>query len=432
MKQFKGFKFRQRTGDKEPEQRFPVHLPLSPYQLWFTIGLLLSVLLFWVSLSAGVRESDIAELVWSSNRLAFDLYQALRDESTDLFYSPYSISLALAMTYAGAKGDTEQEMADALHFTLPQERLHAAFRDLNRSLVACGENGLRLYIVSSMWGQADHLFLSEFLTLLNESYGTGLRELDFRGDPEGSREAINQWVSEETEGMIQELIPPGGITTLTRLVLGNGVYFKAGWLYPFDKAHTSDGVFHLLDGQEVLVPMMRRKARLGYAAGAGWQAIELPYGGGETAMVIFLPRRERFEEFESTLTAQWVGEIIAILEKRDVCLTMPKFAYEAGLELKGALTELGMEAAFQPMKADFSGIDGTRDLYLDEVFHKAFITVDEAGTEAAAATAAVISTKTSPVQEPCLEVKVDRPFFLLIRDVRTEVILFMGRVLDPR
>ena len=269
----------------------------------------------------------MAELVWSSNRLAFDLYQALRDESTDLFYSSYSISLALAMTYAVAKGDTEQEMADALHFTLPQERLHAAFRDLNHSVVACGENGLRLYIVSSMWGQADHPFLSEFLTLLNENYGTGLRELDFRGNPAGSREAINQWVSgqwvsgqwvsEETEGMIQELIPPGGITTLTRLVLGNGVYFKAGWLYPFDNAHTSDGVFQLLDGQEVLVSMMRRKARLGYAAGAGWQAIQLPYGGGETAMVTFLPRRERFEEFESTLTAQWVGEIIAILERKE-------------------------------------------------------------------------------------------------------------------
>lgn len=378
------------------------------------------------------REPGIYELVRGINDFAFELYQVLRGENTNLFYSPYSISLTLAMTYAGARGNTEREMADVFHFTLPQDQLYTAFRALARELAAGGEKGLRLHIVTSIWGQVGHPFLSEFLTILNEYYGVTLGNLDFRGDPEGARKAINQWVNNETEGRIEDLIPRGGITTLTRLVLGNAVYFKAGWLYPFDEAETRDDVFHLLDGQEVYVPMMKGEALLNYAAGDGWQAVELPYEGRETAMVILLPKRGRFEEFESTLSAEGVRRITSQLEKRNLCLVMPKFAYKSSFALKDTLAMMGMEAAFQPMKADFSGMDGTRDLYLDEVYHKAFVTVDEAGTEAAAATAAVVSTKVAPVQELCVEVKVDRPFVLLIRDVKTEVILFVGRVMDPR
>lgn len=378
------------------------------------------------------REPGTYELVRGINDFAFDMYQALRGKSANLFYSPYSISRALAMTYAGARGDTEREMAGVLHFTLPQDRLHAAFLALNCDLTGQDEEALRLHIVNSIWGQTGHPFVSEFLTLINGCYGAGLREVDFRGDPEGTRKAINQWVSDETEGRIQDLISPMGITTLTRLVLGNAIYFKAEWLYPFDEAETRDDAFHLLDGQVVLVPMMKREARLGYVAGDGWQAVELPYKGGKATMAIFLPDGGCLEELESTLSAERVNEILSQLQRMDIRLTVPKFNYEARFELKDTLTELGMRAAFQLMKADFSGMDGTRDLYLDEVYHKAFIVVDEAGTEAAAATAAVVSMKAASAPKPCVEVKVDRPFLLLIRDVGTEVILFVGRVLDPR
>jgi serpin B len=388
--------------------------------------------------SPDVAASDLADLVSGNSAFAFDLYQFLREEKADdnLFYSPYSISLALAMTYAGARGETERQMADTLHFALPQERLHPAFNGLDLELARRGEGaagkdgeGFRLNIVNAIWGQDGYEFLSEFLDTLAENYGAGLRLLDFAKAPEESRVTINDWVSEQTEGRIEDLIPQGVINELTRLVLTNAIYFNAAWAEPFEENLTEDGPFHLLDGGEVTVPMMRQTASFGYARGEGYQAVELPYDGRELAMVILLPDAGAFEPFEGALDAGQVDAILKGLAYREVALTMPKFEIESDFSLAEALIAMGMPDAFS-MDADFSGMDGTYDLFIRDVVHKAFVSVDEAGTEAAAATAVVMELKAAMPEEP-VEVTVDRPFLFLIRDIETGTVLFVGRVVDP-
>ena len=385
--------------------------------------------------SPDVNEADLATLVDGSSAFAFDLYQALREADGNLFYSPHSISLALAMTYAGARGETAQQITDTLHFTLPQNLLHPAFNSLDLELGRRGEGakgkdgeGFRLNIVNAIWGQKDYEFLSEFLDLLAENYGAGLRILDFASEPEESRITINNWVSEQTEGRIEDLIPKGLIDTLTRLVLTNAIYFNAAWQYPFQEDMTEDGPFYLLDGGEVTVPMMRQAELLGYAEGDGYQAVELPYDGGELSMVLLLPQAGHFEAFEGSLDTQQVDGIIARLEHRQVTLAMPRFEFESDFSLRETLVALGMPVAFSG-EADFSGMTGNRDLFIADVIHKSFVSVDEAGTEAAAATAVVMPTAMPP-EEP-VEVTVNRPFIFLIHDIETSAILFVGRTLNP-
>jgi len=385
--------------------------------------------------SPDVSEADLETLVDGNSAFAFDLYQVLREEDGNLFYSPYSISLALAMTYAGARGETAQQMADTLQFVLPQNRLHSAFNGLDLELSQRGEGakgkdgeGFRLNIVNAIWGQKDYEFLSEFLDLLAENYGAGLRILDFVSAPEESRITINNWVSEQTEGRIEDLIPQGLIDALTRLVLTNAIYFNAAWQYPFGEDMTEDGSFYLLDGGEITVPMMNQTELFGYAEGDGYQAVELPYDGRELSAVILLPEAGQFEAFESSLDAYQVNDIVGRLELRQVILTMPKFKFESSFSLREALTVMGMPIAFSG-GADFSGMTGDRDLFILDVIHKAFVSVDEAGTEAAAA-AAVIMPLAMPPEEP-VEVTIDRPFVFLIRDIETGTILFVGRIVDP-
>ena len=385
--------------------------------------------------SPDVSEADLATLVKGNSAFAFNLYQALKEGDGNLFYSPYSISLALAMTYAGAHGETAQQMADTLQFVLPQDRLHPAFNDLDLELSRRGEGaegkdgeGFRLNIVNAIWGQKDYEFLSEFLDLLAENYGAGLRILDFASAPEESRITINNWVSDQTEGRIEDLIPQGLIDALTRLVLTNAIYFNAAWQYPFEEDMTEDGPFYLLDGGEVTVPMMRQTELFGYAEGDGYQAVELPYDGGELSMIILLPQTGQFDTFEDSLDAQQVDEIIGRLELRQVTLAMPKFEFESEFSLREPLSAMGMQIAFSGA-ADFSGMTGNRDLFIAEVIHKAFVSVDEAGTEAAAATAVVMELTAVP--ETPVEVTIDHPFIFLIRDIETGAVLFIGRVVNP-
>jgi len=391
------------------------------------------------------NEADLVGLANGNSAFAFDLYQALREEGGNLFYSPYSISLALAMTYAGARGETEQQMADTLHFILSQDRLHPAFNGLDLELARRGEGakgkdeegtrpgrrvqGFRLNIVNALWGQDGYKFLAEFLDLLAENYGAGLRLLDFAKAPEESRVTINDWVSDQTEGRIEDLIPKGLIDTLTRLVLTNAIYFNAAWSHPFQERLTRDGTFYLLDGSEVTVPMMRQTESFGYAEGEGYQAVELPYDGHELSMVILLPETGGFEEFEGSLDAERVDAIVKNLARMQVALTMPKFELESDFSLAQVLVAMGMPDAFS-MDADFSGMDGTHELFIKDVVHKAFVSVDEAGTEAAAATAVVVAEK-AMMPEEIVEVTVDRPFVFLIRDIKTGAILFVGRVVNP-
>lgn len=385
--------------------------------------------------SPSVAGSDITALVDGNSEFAFDMFQALKQEEGNLFYSPYSISLALAMTYAGARTETAAEMADVLHFTLPQEQLHPAFNWLDLELAGRGETakgqddeGFRLHIANAIWGQKDYTFLDGFLDTLGLNYGAGLRILDFINEPEPSRVTINDWVSDQTEGKIQDLIPQGVIDSMTRLVLTNAIYFNAAWLNQFDSDSTGDGEFNLIDGSSVTVPMMAQSESFAYADGDGYQAVEMLYNGSELSMVVLLPDSGDFESFESNLNAALVEDIISGLEFSEVELVMPRFEYEYECGLSDTLAGMGMPTAFSE-GADFSGMTGNFDLFIGDVLHKAYVSVHEEGTEAAAATAVIMQLTAMPA-EP-VQMTVDRPFIFLIRDIETGTILFVGRVMDP-
>ncbi|OQY58910.1 MAG: serpin family protein [Desulfobacteraceae bacterium 4572_88] len=386
-------------------------------------------------LSPDVSEADWQALVAGNTDFAFDLYQAISDGDDSLFYSPYSISLALAMTYAGAKNDTEQQMADTLHFTLPQEQLHPAFNFLDLALASRGEGaegqdgeGFRLNVANATWGQTGYNFLSSFVDVLGENYGAGLNLLDFSSDPEVYRVTINTWVSDQTEEKIKDLIPQGAISALTRLVLTNAIYFNAAWKFPFDEEMTKDALFYPSEGQEISVTTMSQTEQFGYVKGEGYQAVELLYDGDELSMLILLPDEGNLDAFEASLDRGQLDTISEGLDLTNMNLALPKFRYESGsVSLKDTLTQMGMPDAFGG-NADFSGINGTKSLFISDVIHKAFVSVDEAGTEAAAATAVIMDESVPP--EP-ISVAVNRPFIFLIRDIQTGAILFVGKITQP-
>ncbi len=387
---------------------------------------------------APAANADLPALVTGNNAFVWDLYQKVAQPKGNLFYSPYSISLALAMTYAGARDATEQQMAGTMHYTLPQNRLHPAFNNLDLTLAQRGQGakgkdgqGFRLNIANALWGQQGYQFLPGFLDLLAQNYGAGLRLLDFAQAPEDSRVTINKWVSDQTENKIKDLIAPGTLVPATRLVLTNAIYFNAAWADQFKPEQTQDGPFDLLDGSQVTVPMMHQTASFGYTEGDGYQAVELPYDKNELSMVILLPQADKFQTFESTLDASHVATLVQNLKYKSVALTMSKFKFDSSFTLADALQALGMRDAFTYGPANFSGMDGTRNLFIGQVIHKAFAAVDEQGTEAAAATA-VIMTAGAARPEPPVTVTIDRPFVFLIRDIQTGAILFVGRVVNPK
>ena len=390
-------------------------------------------------------QADLAALVTGNNAFALDAYQTIKGDG-NMFFSPYSISIALAMTYAGARNSTEQQMADTLHFTLPQDRLHPAFNSLDLELSRRGigakgkdDKGFRLNIVNAIWGQEDFTFLKDYLDTLAENYGAGIRLLDFKNAPEPSRVTINDWVSDQTEGRIKDLISRGVINAGTRLVLTNAIYFNAAWQNAFEKGDTSDDTFHLLNGGEVTVPMMHQTERFTYDEGADYQAVQLPYDGRELSMVVLLPKEGRFTAVESSLDAAAVDAIVQNLSSKEVQLAMPKWEFTSSFGLSSALKDMGMPVAFAPPlfdgcspgSANFLGMDGYCDLFISDVVHKAFIAVDETGTEAAAATGVIVGVTSVPMPEETVIMTVDRPFIFLIRDIETGTILFLGRVLNP-
>ena len=389
----------------------------------------------------GATLQELADLARGNAAFAFDLYRALAQGEGNLFYSPHSVSLALATTYAGARGETERQMEDTLRFLLPQDKLHPAFNALDLNLASRGEGaagqddgGFQLNIANAVWDQEGHEFITDFLDVLAEQYGSEVRRADFRRAPEEARVRINDWVADETEDRINDLIPPGAIEPTTRLVLANAIYFNAAWQLPFDERATAPRPFHPLGGGEVEAPMMRREGRFGYARGDGHQAVELLYDGGEMSMTILLPDAGRFSEFEGLLDASVVEGVLENLETQRVRLTMPKFKVEESFNLADTLKAMGMPDAFDGSAADFSGMDGTsclagdaECLLITDVVHQAFVSVDEAGTEAAAATAVIVGTKSVEPGEP-VSLTIDRPFIFLVRDQATDAVLFVGRV----
>jgi serpin B len=385
--------------------------------------------------SPDVPPEDRTALVTGNSSFALDLYQEVRQKEGNLFYSPFSISTALAMTYAGAKADTETAMAETLHFTLPQDKLHPAFNWLDLQLESRGQGasgadgqGFRLNVVNALWGQIGYNFEAPFLDTLAQSYGAGMHIVDFAGDPQGSADLVNGWVSDRTEGKIEKLVPASAITPETVLILTNAIYFNAAWKYPFETANTKDGTFTLSDGSTVTVPMMHNAPEMQYGEGAGYQAVSMPYDGDELSMIFLLPEQGTLADFEASLDAAKLGGIVGGMTTHQVDITMPKFKFEYELGLKKTLESMGMEVAFQSGVADFTGINSQGKPYIQDVLHKAFIGVNEAGTEAAAATAVIIGDESAP--EPAA-IALDRPFLFVIRDDATGSLLFVGRVADP-
>jgi serpin B len=371
------------------------------------------------------------DVVAGNNAFAFELYQASRDQNENIILSPYSVSTALAMTYAGARGETESQMADVLHFTLPQEELHTALGDLSAQLNSGEgeeEGDLQLHIANALWAQEEYPFRQDYTDLVQSSYDAGLQTLNFEADPEASRQTINDWVSEATEDRINDLLGPDTITDRTRLVLTNAIYFKAQWASQFEEEATQDGPFTLSDGSDVTVPMMHQTENFGYLQGDGFQAVELPYVDNTAAMLVLLPDEGQFDTFEGALTAEQFDSIRGSLEYKQVALQLPRFSYEASFDLVPPLQSLGMTDAFTDA-ADFSGMSD-ESLLISAILHKAFVLVDENGTEAAAATAVVMEVTAAPADMP-VEMTVDRPFLYVIYDQTSGAILFMGRVLNP-
>ena len=384
--------------------------------------------------SPNTTPDDIQNLVKNNNEFAFGLYHTLQTQDGNLIYSPYSISLALAMTYAGARGKTESQMAQALHFP-PQDQIHPAFNALDLQLAERGkataeeETPLQLNIANAIWAEQTYPFLQSFLDTIKLNYGAGIRQVDFINQYEAVRTEINSWVSDQTQGKIQDLIPDGVLNTDTRMALVNAIYFKASWLNSFEVSFTKDLPFHLLDSSEVVVPIMSQHNQIPYAKGDGWQAIELAYQGGTAAMDIIVPDQGRFEEIESNLDQSTTASLLASLQPSSVHLVMPKFKFESEFGLADQLSALGMQDVFDPSKANFSGMTKKHDLYINTVIHKAYIAVDEKGTEAAAGTAVLMAAVSK--QLSLVQLTIDRPFIFIIRDIPSGQILFIGRVLNP-
>lgn len=402
-------------------------------------------------LSPEVPAADLAALVTGNTELATTLYAQLAGDSAsqgkNLFVSPYSISLALSMTCAGARGQTEADMATALHFTLPPDRLHPAFDKLDLALAsraepneATGSKGFHLNIANSIWGQVGFPWEPDFLDTLAVSYGAGLRVIDFQAAPDPARLTINQWVEDMTEDRIKDLLPQGSVTDLTRMVLVNAIYFKAAWAVPFKEDKTKTADFHRLDGTTVQVPMMHMAAGdYAYHQGQGLVAVDLPYEGDELSMLLVVPDAGSFPAVEGALDAAMLAVIVDGADGVDgangvtglgaasVTLDMPRFGFSSEFSLKTVLTQLGMGVAFTDA-ADLTGMSSAGDLRITDVFHKAFVNVNEAGTEAAAATGVIAGGTSAP---PHYDLTVDRPFLFLIRDRATGTVLFLGRVVDP-
>ena len=374
-------------------------------------------------------DDDLA-VVAGNTRFALDVYDQLREKNENIFFSPLSVSSALAMTYAGARGATADEMARALHFDAPAVRLHRAFGKLLADLdVPEDAPGCRLHIANALWAQQDYHFLPDFLALGREHYRAEPDTLDFAKATEQARQKINAWVAQRTADKIRDLIPPGVLDELTRLVLTNAVYFKGEWATQFDKQQTREAPFTLADGKEESAPLMNQTGEFGFLEQPDLQVLELPYAGGKLSMVILLPRQhDGLPALEKSLSADELARWIGGLAPRKVRVSLPRFKMTCAAELSEVLKKLGMQSAFD-RRADFSGMDGTQMLYISAVLHKAFVDVNEEGTEAAAATGVVMKLKSGTPSVPLF--RADHPFLFLIRDVRSGSIVFMGRVLDP-
>jgi len=382
---------------------------------------------------AGEPASDTRKVVAGNTGFAVDLYGKLRTREGNIFFSPFSISTALAMTCGGARGETEKQMAQTLRFDLPTDKLHPAFAALAADLGAVQQKGqVKLAVANSLWPQKGLAFLPDYLAWCQKYYGSSIRPVDYSGHTEAARKTINDWVEARTNRKIVELLKPEMVGSSTLLVLVNAIYFKGNWASQFETMLTENEPFHMSSGKSVTAPLMRQIHDLHYAESLGLQVLELPYAGGDLSMLVLLPTRvDGLGDLEAGLTAENLTAWTANLKSHKVAVFLPKFKSTSEFRLAGTLAALGMSDAFSG-RADFSGMDGRKDLFISDVIHKAFVEVNEEGTEAAAATAMVMVGSAAPSNpRPIPVFRADHPFLFLIRDNRNGSVLFLGRVTDP-
>jgi len=378
-------------------------------------------------------QDTLTILVNDNSAFAFDLYKELRNANGNIFFSPYSISSALAMTYAGTRENTEKQMAATLHFSLSQEQLHPTFAKLAKKLNEIKlKSNIRLSVANSLWPQQDYKFLTEYMWLLKRHYGVSVSMVNYKCCWDSTRIKINSWVEEQTQNKIKDLIKPGILDSLTRLVLVNAIYFLGDWAKPFNIDHTKVDTFFVSSEKYVFTPMMRQKNRFRYAELDSFQILELPYIGNDLSMLIMLPKEnDGINSLEISFNSENLKKWETFLTNQKVIVHLPKFKISAQFMLKDKLISMGMVDAFDQFKANFAGMIGIHDsLYINAVIHKAFIDVNEKGTEAAASSAVAVFEPTS-VEPPSPIFRVDHPFLVLIRENHTGSILFLGKVSDP-
>ncbi len=384
-----------------------------------------------------VKDSSIVQ---NNNQFALELYSEISLKPGNIILSPFSISSALAMTYAGARSETEKQMSNVMHFAMNQDLFHNDYRQLSDNIEQLdNEKGIEINIANSLWAQKNYSFLDKFLKLTKKYYSAGLQFVDFVKETEKSRKLINQWVEKETKQKIKDLLLPGTIDQSTVLVLTNAIYFYGIWENKFDTKNTYKSFFYKDDKTKVETSFMKQSDKFNYYEDNTLQALELPYSNNSLSMVIMLPALpltpsqreveqtyESINKFEKLLTYEMYNNIISGFRKRKVNVSVPKFKITSQFDLEEKLSQMGMPDAFSS-SADFSGMTGKKDLHIDKVVHKAFIEVNEEGTEAAAATA-VIMTKSAAI---AVTFKADHPYVFIIKDNNTESILFIGRVAEP-
>ncbi len=386
-----------------------------------------------------ISDADYKSVVAATNQYGFELFHKLApDEPGNVVYSPTSTVYALAMTYLGARGNTQTQMAATLHDAFPSDVFHKGLNRLSIDLASrniaphsttYGQQSLNLSLVDAIWVQQNYALLSSYLDALAVNYGAGVNLLDFIGNPEGSRATINQWVADQTANRILDLLTPGSISSATRVVLTNALYFKASWSSPFKATNTANESFNLLDGTTATVSAMHNLGYYLYAEGAGYQLVDLPYDGNKLSMAILLPSQGQFTAIRDAITQDWLAQNLGAMASAQIDLALPKFNFTWGTKsLNQTLQALGMLDAFDASLADFSGIEASRQFFIGGVLHKAFIAIDESGTEAAAATAVTMDTAGIPT--PAISFTADRPFVFFIHDT-SGAVLFTGQVLDP-
>jgi serpin B len=390
------------------------------------------VITFADAKGANTPGNDSSTLTKGNNEFAIDLYRSLSKAGGNLFFSPCSISVALAMTSMGARGNTAAEMAKTLHFYLKGVALHQSFGALVAKMNEAGARGnYKLSIANRLWGQKNHKFLEPFIAGLKKYYAAPLELVDFTKETEKTRVTINKWVEKMTQEKIKDLLKPGVLTSDSVLVLTNAIYFKGDWESKFKKEMTKKEPFFITPEKKVDVDMMHKTEDLRYGKAGDVAILEIPYKSKDLSMVILLPeKRDGIKKLDNSLTAAVLEKMRSTMAERKVNVSFPRFKATSEFKLNEVLQKMGMKDAFTPSMADFSGMTGTKELFISAVVHKAFVAVDEEGTEAAAATAVVMSRESA---EPMpVEFRADHPFIFMIRDNKSGSILFMGRLMDPQ